>query len=344
MIYIINIAENFSTHRAQRNVNVARALSDAGMPCKLISGNFDHGGKCYISSEDPRQILIPLLPYKSHFSVFRLVNHVWFSIAVFFICMFSRRLQGILVSSIPSELIFATSVVKRFRSKVRCVVDVRDIWPHSLPLGRVNSLLGRLFIPYSSLLNKLSFSAYDEVMIANPDFSDFVQSFGVFGKLVPLGYDSSRFPHMSAAEDGYVYVGNLNESFDLRVFKEFLATKERITVIGDGPLREAYVESYKNACFTGLLDPNDVALLLAKHRFGLLPITGSATLPNKLFDYYACGLAVLTNSRECADFWSNGMYSEVEPGIYIVESDCIRKDLMIDYDDVSRVIVDALVG
>lgn len=337
MIYIINIAENFETRRSQRNVSLYKELVEGGENVKLISGNFEHGQKKYIKNRNPDQILIPLLPYGSHFSISRFINHIWFSVCVFFICLFSMKLKAVLVSSIPSELLLSISILGRIRRSVVTVVDVRDIWPDSLPHFVRKSYFGLLFVSYCNLMNKIAFRLIKRISIVNPHFHPFVKRFNRSAFLIPLGYDSSRFTNLPEyTRNGCVYIGNLNISFDLELLIGFINSHNDLVVIGDGPLGDKYREIFPGADFLGHIPYEDVGSKLCYHEYGLLPISGSATLPNKVFDYVATGLTIVTNSESCASLWSNGQYEALSESIFIVKPCMFPEGLLVDYSQVSK--------
>ena len=215
--FIVNIAENLQTKRAQRNRSVYQALKKQGVPVKIISSDFDHGTRKRISTRHEDEILIRVLSYNNNFSLSRVFNHIYFSLFVFFLILFRKDVNAILISSIPSELLFAASLLKRIRKKIRIVVDVRDIWPDSLPSQSNKFLLFKLFRFYAHVLNKFSFKILDQIIYTNPDFSEFLARYGVEGSFVPLGYDQRRFKTEAHANSnlrsGLVYIGNLNASF-----------------------------------------------------------------------------------------------------------------------------------
>jgi len=342
VIVLINICENFQTKRAKRIVNVFNCLKNKGNDVKIISSNFDHGEKKKLVSNNDGEILIPVFSYKSHFSVFRFVNHLWFALCVFFILVRIKNLQAVYTSSIPPELLFAVSLVKIVREKIKVCADVRDIWPDSWP-GQTVTLKSTCFKIYANFLNRFSFKRFDEIIIANPEYNEFVSRFNCSGTLATLGYDMERFSKIKERDRvGCVYIGNFNHSFDLRTLAEFIDTQADVRLIGDGPLMAEYRKSFGYAVFHGFVEPDVVPNILSECVYGLLPITGKATLPNKLFDYYACGLNIITNSETAAMFWSNGEYSVIKSDVFLIRHESLRKELFLDYSEVASEIVNIM--
>ena len=332
MIYLININENFQTSRARRLLSIYYALEGAGYDAHVISADFDHGQKAKLHSDNPHETLIKVFAYRSHFSIFRLCNHMWFSLAVLCMLLKRRDAEAVYVSSIPPELVFATIIVRALWPKVPIIVDVRDVWPESVPDKMKSSIRSRLFSFYANTLYSICLPRADEVVLSNPDFASYADRFGCHSIVVPLGYDAERFALVDEhARSGMVYIGNFNESFDLQALAPFLKDGSQLTLIGDGPLRAQYEFIFGEAVFAGFADYYEVPKLLSKYEIGVLPITGNATLPNKLYDYYASGLNVVTNCQSAASFWSLGRFQEMDCGAYFVKHEDLDRSLFTTY-------------
>ena len=344
MIILINISENFQTRRARRVPNVADRLAERGEAYHLLSSNFDHGTKKFVYSNREDETLIRVLRYSDHFSLIRVINHIWFSICVFFYVSFTRRVRAIYVSSIPPELLFVIVLSRYVGNSAKILVDVRDVWPDSVPGIHSRTWKARLFSCYANLVYKFCFRRVDEIVVANPDFEDYVKRYGASSTLVGLGYDSKRFNKKNITGVGLVYIGNLNESFDLRSMKEFLSVAPVLKIIGDGPLAAEYRREFPNADMPGFVDYDDVGGVLASFKYGLLPVTGNATFPNKLFDYYGAGLGVITNDEKAAKLWSLGNYEEINSNIFVIENDKLRKELFDEYSVIADTLCDKLIS
>ena len=345
MIFLINISENLQTNRAQRMIRVFDYLSSAGFDTRIISSNFDHGLKLFLEKSNGNEILVPVFPYKSHFSPLRMLNHIWFAIAVVWFTLKEREISHIYTSSIPPELLLAVVLLKRVKKNLRITVDVRDVWPDSLPVKKSRKLAARLFKFYSNRIYNYTFQRCDCVIISNPDFKSYLSRFGCSGIVVPLGYDKYRFQESKPVKKkGSVYIGNFNESFDLRVMSDFLNAEERVSLIGDGPLREIYETVFVNVNFLGHIEYRSVPETLSGFEYGLLPITGAATLPNKLYDYYGSGLDVVTNCEISANLWSAGAYETNSEGLFIVRHCNLIPELFIDYEVVAKRISGMILG
>ena len=120
MIYIINITENFETDRGKRHINLVKFFNKKNIPSKIISGNFDHSNRKKLLNKNTQyQELINLLSYSNNISIKRLINHIYFSIRIFFLNFLPcSRNDIILVSSIPSELPFCMAILKKLKNLI----------------------------------------------------------------------------------------------------------------------------------------------------------------------------------------------------------------------------------
>lgn len=341
------MAENSRTNRAKRHVRVFESLMLSGNSGYYFTTSFDHASKSIISKPaKDYEIDIWVPGYKSHTGIMRMVTNMVFSVILFYKLLFkTQRDDIVVVSSIPVEIAFSVSLLKIIKKKLTLVIDVRDVWPDSFPgVGLKKSI----FSTYCNFLNCFSYKRADEVIYVNEDFSSFLKRNDCFyekSTYIPLGADLTRWKKRCSTLEAsdlrftkYVYVGNFNKQFDLSVLGDaFLSSnEENISLIGDGELIDKYRLKIPNAKFMGFLPQETVVNGLRKCEVGLLPISGGATLPNKLYDYILSGLDIVTNSKHVASYLSltEPVYDEDLSLYYIENSNCNRK-FIIDYEDVS---------
>ena len=133
--------------------------------------------------------------------------------------------------------------------------------------------------------------------------------------------------------------------FNLKVLQDFINTnKGLLTIIGKGDLEDEYRNNFPQAVFPGYIEYDDVAIELVKYRYGLLPITGSATLPNKLYDYAACELDIVTNCLESSRMWSIKEPEIIMKGVYLVRSSNVKREYLQDYSVIAYAICEKLHG
>jgi glycosyltransferase involved in cell wall biosynthesis len=121
----------------------------------------------------------------------------------------------------------------------------------------------------------------------------------IISEFVPLGYDKSRWfldKNNHSSEINIIYVGYLESQFPLGDFIKIINRIDSVKfhVVGDGSKFQEYRDmSGENVIYHGRLEPEAVVRLCSKMHMGLLPISGSAELPNKIFDYIGSSLPIL---------------------------------------------------
>ncbi|EJC6859581.1 MULTISPECIES: hypothetical protein [Vibrio] len=346
-VHIVNMAENSRTNRAKRHVKIFERLILLGNSGYYFTTNFDHASKGKISKPaKDYEVDIWIPGYKSHTGLMRMVTNIVFSIILFWkLLMKTKKDDIVVVSSIPTEIAFSVSLLKLIKKNLTLVIDVRDVWPDSFPgVGLKKSI----FSMYCDVINCFSYKRADEVIYVNEDFSKFLKRNNCFydkSTYIPLGADLTRWQERSGNIEAsdlrftkYVYVGNFNKQFDLSVLGDaFLSSNEKdISLIGDGELIDKYRLKIPNANFMGFLPQDTVVNSLRKCEVGLLPISGGATLPNKLYDYILSGLDIVTNSKHVARYLSltEPVYDE-DLSLYYIDNDNCNRNFIIDYEDVS---------
>jgi hypothetical protein len=309
MLVIISPFENEFTGRGTRYPDLAKLATEKNIELTVLTSNFNHSTKQFIEYEKLSDYykVIKISSYKGHYSLSRIVAHWNFALkSALFIIRKRSKISGVIVSSIPPEIFFLVSLSVKRDCKV--TLDVRDIWPDALPeratrLSVVKILFSfycRFLYSSSAFLTNLTISSVAKSFY--PWIKEYIRYDINEIRFIPLGYDPSRWDQDSLKTLSYpqltvrkfVYIGGLTPQFDLRHFSSFLKDGDELLVIGDGPLSKVYKSAFPKAVFTGVLSPKAAAYLLYNCQFGLLPITGKAYLPNKVFDFIAIGKSVIT--------------------------------------------------
>ncbi len=248
--------------------------------------------------------IIEIPAYKKNIGLERVLTHMVFSIKCFaFLLSNVRRNDKIIVSSIPPEVLMPISYFKL--KGVRVLLDVRDVWPEALP--RKNRALNFLFSLYCYFFYAFSLS-FDKITYTAPSFSGKISRFrSNSSKIVflPLGFDQNRWEGAVGSQEKFfsdevtrlVYVGSLEAQCPLEGVIAAVSglDKFRLDIIGDGSKRGFYKQiAGENVFFHGRLNKTSVVKLLKSSHFGVLPFIGRAAMPNKLFDYMAAELPILS--------------------------------------------------
>ncbi|MEZ9056098.1 glycosyltransferase, partial [Vibrio sp. 10N.247.311.26] len=262
--------------------------------------------------------VLPTIPYSSNLSVRRLIAH-WFTAFSFFIYLVLnvKSEDKILVSSIPPELLLLTKLIAKIKG-VHCIVDVRDIWPDAFP---IKGTTGKIFSSYCNILYKVSLFINQEenkYIYVSPSFSNWISRYDLSNKdqcFGFLGYDETRWGDSyqlkrlqgSDSKIKLVYVGYLESQFDLSgiILEVNKNSNIELVIIGNGSKQVEYETLAKTdrVSFSGLLKPREVVEVLVTCDVGVLPISHTAQMPNKLFDYLGARLPVLAiGHSDSSDF------------------------------------------
>ncbi|MBC54492.1 MAG: hypothetical protein CMQ34_11720 [Gammaproteobacteria bacterium] len=211
------------------------------------------------------------------------------------------------------------------------------------------------FYSYCNFFNRRSVPFAAGIFYTNRDFEQFLSRYThrIDNQyFIPLGADLRRWNDAVVSNElrlGCVYVGNFNRQFDLRVLN--IARINQLlgptTFVGDGELRTVYAEKFPFAEFTGLISKSRVVEIVIKAKYGLLPISGQATLPNKLYDYLLGGLDIITNHEDLArmlvgelhmNFFNTSLDS------YLLPNAACKRDFLIDYKQVSNSVIELIIN
>ncbi len=304
--------ESTAEARGTRNIMLARLLSEES-DVTLICTRFSHGKKkfwpisAFKKSEKFKTYFLPTLSYKSNLSVRRVLAH-WITAfsSLYYVITKTSKGDSIVASSIPPEVLLLTSLGVRLKGG-NLHIDVRDIWPDAFPLaGKVSSL----FSIYCNVLNKLAFKLNKvTVSYVAQSFFNWIEKVIPSNRIkscqfIPLGFDQLRWqdrPTMTVKDSSVVklvYIGYLESQFDISQVINAVKNSSgyELIVIGGGSKSEYYksiAEGADNVKFLGTLSLDEAAEQVMNADIGVLPISHTAQMPNKLFDYLGAGLPIL---------------------------------------------------
>lgn len=312
-LHIISPYESPAEARGTRNIFLSKLC---GKQSTLVCTRFSHGKKKLLPKKEfsynyPYLLrTIPTITYKKNLSIRRMLAH-W--VTAFFVFIYlagnAKRGDKVLLSSIPPEVLLLSLFVAKIK-KIDCVIDVRDIWPDAFPL---TGLIGKLFYRYCNILYKCAFrlKACKFIYVA-PSFKNWIENKCPNKNIIdmrfgPLGYDKNRWALSAVKSNEWlqkkrirlVYVGYLESQFDITDIIASVRKNDNyeLLIIGNGSRKKDYehmASNNKRITFLGLLSPDEVAQKLTECHVGILPISQTAQMPNKLFDYLGSKLPVLT--------------------------------------------------
>ena len=223
----------------------------------------------------------------------------------------------LVIGSSPQPLAALAGLQISKRKKVPFWLEVRDLWPESLEAATGKK--GGLFYGFVRILITYLYSRADKIIHLAEGTDGYLAKYGVpKTKLIflPNGADVSQFlePHRASQQEhiNFVYLGSHGPANGLETLVEaagIIGPKSGISfhMIGDGPIKKNLeVLAMNRGCghlkFHPAVSKKQAIQRLRKASAGLMilrdePLFQEAVSPNKVFDYMAAGLPVVSNVR-----------------------------------------------
>jgi glycosyltransferase involved in cell wall biosynthesis len=234
----------------------------------------------------------------------------------------------ILASSVhPLTLVAGIKIAKKFG--VRCIVEIRDLWPESLvAYGLIKK--SNPFLKFLYIFEKWIYKEADKLIFTMEGGIDYIKEKGWNREI-----DISKVHHINNGVDlevfnynkenywikdtdlddpnifKVVYTGSIGKTANLqvlvdaaRIIRDDGYNKLKIIIYGDGNYRE-YLKKYaednniKNVIFKGRIDKKYIPYILSKCDLNILNLYKHELFrfgvsQNKLFDYFASGKPILS--------------------------------------------------
>ena len=322
-VWIVNPFDNLPLEgfRPQRYWMMSQAFTAAGHSVVYFTADFNHGtkrkrewrrkkGEWII--ESVRLVMIPVREYRKNVCVQRILSHRDFAKGFVLAAMSEMAKPDVVIASTPPLGSAAAALRIARRIKAKFILDVQDAWPETFGrlLPRPLKGLGALIFAPMYLTARRLYRSADVVTGVSERYRE-ISGRSDF-RLFRLGIFSSVSDAPYGDSGQLVYLGNLGDGYDLETVIEAVSRERRLTldIAGKGPKEESLKSLVSRlglndrVKFHGYLDEKQVKSLLSKCGAGIVPMRDDSWvgIPNKVYDYLAAGLPVLTSlTGECGD-------------------------------------------
>ncbi|MBI6088336.1 glycosyltransferase family 4 protein [Clostridium perfringens] len=292
---------------------------------ELVTTDFSHRTKEKRKKNDEnlryKLTYVEELGYKKNVSIKRFFSHYIFAKNLRKY-LANRKKPDVIYCSIPSTdaAYYVTKYAKK--NNIKLIIDIQDLWPEAFKMVfNIPIISDIIFYPMNRKANFVYKNA-DKIIGVSETYVN--RALKVNKKIkkglsVFLGTDLKYFDSLIKSDEKYndftiVYIGTLGHSYNIKVIIDALekiywqyGEKIKFLVMGDGPLKNDFIEYSKNKNlnieFTGRLEYEKMVIRLKKCHLAMNPIVdGSAgSIINKVGDYAAAGLPVI-NTQTCIEY------------------------------------------
>jgi len=285
--------------------------------------NWDHLKKTklnIVTNNYTHKIEVP--GYTKNLSLSRIFSHVIFSAKLFF----QKQIWGsnVIVCSVPTNLVLLPLlIIKLFRPSTKLIVDIVDIWPEAIPLGKTKKRFFNLFIaPLWILFRNLAYKKSDCLISHCEYFFELIgtNSLPKVTKHVPLCLmdkaDTEKKISEVTLQDEihFLLLGSINNIFDqdkcIHLFEALLKNEYQKTIyleiIGGGEQLSNLLTSLKSKCpklkiinHGFVFDRQAKDAILSQIHFGLnlYKDTTAIGISYKSIEYLASGIPIINSVK-----------------------------------------------
>lgn len=304
----IAIVNCFDTYEERIDL-VNEYFVSKGHKVTVIQSNFRHIKKKFRNEEKQNYLFVSSEAYYKNLSISRMKSHYLFAKKAF---EFVGKIKpDMLYAVVPPNSIakFATDYKKK-NPDVKLVFDLIDLWPETMPVGR----LIKIVPPFSSWGymrdNSLQFAnaVVTECNLYQNILKDTLK--GIKTETVYLAkreINVDYAPKLSEDQIHLCYLGSINNIIDIPKIREIIKLiheikKVTLHVIGDGESKDEFLKEIlstgANVNFHGeIYDPQEKQNIFNGCHFGLNIMKASVCvgLTMKSIDYFQYGLPIINN-------------------------------------------------
>jgi len=336
-IWIVFVGETLpmdNNFRYWRYTMLVDELIKRGHEVIRYAPSFNHSSKkqrCEKDTQyefDKRYVikLIKTTEYRQNIGFARLISYKIFSLRVLNKMKSETDKPDVIITSIPSPIVFRSVMSFAKEKHIPVILDVRDIWPDVFFMGlgyRLKKILKNMYshFIYNICLDIKSTSAITGVSKEYVDWAmTCVNSNAKPHMVFPIGYkpvvitkseNESIKKDLNKAninENDFIctFIGQLTSTYDIEtivsVSNKFKGSDVKIVICGDGKKRtiiEKQLSNNSNLIYLGWVSQKKISVLLSMSNVGLVSYSKNASqsLPNKPFEYMAYSLPLVSSLR-----------------------------------------------
>lgn len=317
-------------------------FGEQGYEVTVIQSDFRHFKKIYREEKKEDFVFVNTKPYYKNLSVARLSSHYKFARDAF---RFVEEIKPDLLYTFvpPNALSKFAAAYKRKYNEVKLVFDIIDLWPETMPIGNVKSMLP---FKYWGKIRDDSFK-YADLVITECNLYQQVLADALKDVKVETVYLAKEelnvvsHPQLSDTEIHLAYLGSINNIIDISKIKEIIKViKEvkpvKLHIIGDGENKKELIDVAKISGATvedhgKIYDSQVKQDIFDQCHFGLNIMKESVCvgLTMKSIDYFQQGLPIINNIKSD----TANLVEEYGAGVNIIEDfTLLKKKISTEYD------------
>ncbi|GAA5348343.1 hypothetical protein SuUB38_11720 [Streptococcus uberis] len=312
----IAIINGFDTYEHRVDL-IYKYFSRSGDHVSVFTSNFQHIEKKKRIQKKENFTYVETVEYKRNLSIARIFSHIKLSKDIFSFLENDYDLLWVLVP--PNSLVKNAIKYKRKNKKVKLVFDLIDLWPETMPIGKVKESFP--FILWKNIRNK------------NINSADYiVTECKLFQNYLPKKIDSSKIStlylsygneiiernfnmlNLSGQEISLCYLGSMNNIIDNNVIKNIILSLSKnyhvkFHIIGDGEKKSELLQLLTLIANLEIIDHGKIYdnklknEILSSCHFGLNIMKKDVLvgLTMKSLDYFKNGIPIINNIE--GDTW-----------------------------------------
>ncbi len=297
----------FVDHRLEY---IIQAMKEEGHDVQVLTSNFSHITKKKVEEKNKEYIYIDVKEYKKNMSFQRIYSHYEFAKKIY--NELKKIKPDLIYATLPPNFL-AKYIIKYKKEKqnIKVIFDIIDMWPETLPMGKVKKMLALPLKIWSNLrdknLKKANYVVTECDLYQNRLKNKLPQNtktIHLVGKYI--GYENDIDNEIIQLS----YLGSINNIIDIdliiNMLKELKQYKNlKLHIIGDGEKREQFIQRLEQneipyKYYGKVFDDEIKAKIFNKCQFGINVMKTSTCvgLSVKSIDYFKFGLPIINNIKE----------------------------------------------